>query len=288
MSASLTVLITGAASGIGRATAERFLAAGSDVVAADCNTAAGEQLAEEWADTHIAGKFDFIRADVSREEDVEAAVNRTVQRFGRIDCMVNNAGIGGAFGPITEIDVAYWDYTFGVLVRGVFLGIKHAARQMGRQGGGGTIINTASIAGLSGGAGPQAYSAAKAAVINLGRAAAIELAEQRIRVNTVCPGVIRTPLAEAGKRDLDTAMAGVQPWPEIGRPGHVASVIEFLASDAAEFITGEAIVVDGGLMAGGPRLGDLIGGNPALRGLTGVNRGSTGERSLARKVAQDQ
>jgi len=179
--------------------------------------------------------------------------------------------------------VADWDHTFAVLVRGVFLGIKHGARVMKAQGGG-SIVNTGSIAGISGGSGPQAYSAAKAAVLNLTRAAALELAPLRIRVNSVSPGVVRTPLAESGGRDVVAAMADIQPWPDPGQPDHIASVMEFLAGEGAAFVTGENIVVDGGLLAGGARLDDRIGGNPAARGLVGVNRGSTGERHSVRRL----
>jgi NAD(P)-dependent dehydrogenase (short-subunit alcohol dehydrogenase family) len=281
-----TAIITGAASGIGRATTERFLASGWNVVAADFNAPAGEALVAAWADRHRGepAQVEFVKVDVSCEAEVEAAVRRALEVFGRLDCVVNNAGIGGAFGPVTDIAVEDWDYTFAVLVRGVFLGTKHGARAFKAQGGGGAIVNTASIAGLVGGVGPQAYSAAKAAVINFGQVAAVELAQHRIRVNTVSPGIIRTPLAESGNRDIASAMAGVQPWPEIGRPEHVAAVIEFLAGDQASFITGENVTVDGGLMAGGPRLGDMIGGNPAHRGLVGVNRGSTGLGHTARRV----
>jgi NAD(P)-dependent dehydrogenase (short-subunit alcohol dehydrogenase family) len=281
-----TALVTGGASGIGRATAERLLASGWNVVVADYHAAAGEALLAAWSD-RWAGReprLAFVTADVSREGDVEAAVARAVETFGGLDCVVNNAGVGGAFGPVTEIAVEDWDYTFAVLVRGVFLGTKHGARVMKTQGRGGAIVNLASIAGLVGGLGPQAYSAAKAAVVNFGRVVAVELAQHRIRVNTVSPGIIRTPLAESGRRDLDAAMQGVQPWPDVGCPDDVAAVIEFLAGDGARFVTGENVAVDGGLMAGGPRLGDLIGGNPALRGLVGVNRGSTGLGHTARRV----
>jgi NAD(P)-dependent dehydrogenase (short-subunit alcohol dehydrogenase family) len=256
------------------------------VVVADFNAAVGEALLSQWAerDRRAASRVEFIRTDVAREADVEAAVHRTVERFGRIDCIVNNAGVGGAFGAITEIDVDDWDYTFAVLVRGVFLGTKHAARAMKAQDTGGSIINTGSIAGVGGGAGPQAYSAAKAAVIHFTRVTAVELAPYRIRVNSVSPGVIRTPLVETGKRDVEAAVAPIQPWPELGSPDHVARVIEFLAGDGARFITGENIAVDGGLTAAGVRLGDSLGLNPAARGLAGVNRGTTGQGHTVRRT----
>jgi NAD(P)-dependent dehydrogenase (short-subunit alcohol dehydrogenase family) len=278
-----SVLVTGAASGIGRATVEHLLELGCHVVAADLNGRAGAELVDSHAQGPAAGRLEFAQADVSREQDVEAAVRLAVERGGRLDCIVNNAGVGGAFGPITDIEVDDWDYTFDVLVRGTFLGIKHGARAMKAQRGGGSIVNTASIAGLSAGAGPQAYSAAKAAVINLGRVAAVELAPALIRVNTVCPGIVPTPLLGAPLDDVDAVLADVQPWPERGQPKHLAEVIAFLASDAARLVTGETITVDGGITAAGPRLHDSLGGNPGLRGLVGVNRGTTGQRSIVRR-----
>ncbi len=145
--------------------------------------------------------------DVSIEPDVEALVALAVESFGRLDVMFNNAGIGGAFGPITELEVDDWDATFAVNTRSVFLGIKYAARVMIAQGDGGSIINTASVAGLSGGGGPQAYSAAKAAVINLTQSAAVELAPHRIRVNAICPGAVYTDLLHRGDPKRPTSGA---------------------------------------------------------------------------------
>jgi NAD(P)-dependent dehydrogenase (short-subunit alcohol dehydrogenase family) len=278
-----TALITGGASGIGRATVERLLAGGWSVVAADFNETNGKAALAAWETRH-RGRVAFVRADVSREPDVEAAVRRAVETFGGLDFVFNNAGVGGAFGPVTELEVADWDYTFAVLVRGVFLGTKHAARAMQAQGRGGVIVNTGSVAGLAGGGGPQAYSAAKAAVIHFTRMVAAELAPHRIRVNSISPGVIHTPLVDTGKRDVNAAIAGIQPWAEVGQPDDIARVVEFLAGDGARFITGENVVIDGGLMAAGVRLEDRLGGNPGLRGKAGVNRGTTGEAHAVRRV----
>jgi len=283
----MTALVTGAASGIGRATAERFLAEGWSVAAADVNIQTAQAQVNRWTEGGIdPARIEVLRADVSREADVEATVAATLERFGQLDCMVNNAGVAGAFGPVTEVEAEDWDYTFAIVMRGVFLGTKHAARAMKAQGRGGVIVNLGSVSGVTGGTGPHAYSAAKAGVINFGRTAAIELAPFRIRVNTVSPGIIQTPLTETGRRDIAAGVAGVQPWPDVGRPEQIASVIHFLASDGAGFMTGENVVVDGGLMATGPRLGDRIGGDPASRGLAGVNRGSTGEPHKVRKLDQ--
>jgi NAD(P)-dependent dehydrogenase (short-subunit alcohol dehydrogenase family) len=185
-------VVTGGASGIGRATALRFLAAGARVVVGDLNAANGQALVDEVGDTD---RLQFVRTDVADEDAVEELIATAVDRFGGLDVLFNNAGVGGAFGPITEISVADWDRTFAVLTRSVFLGTKHGARVMIEQGRGGSIINTASVAGLGGGGGPQAYSAAKAAVVNLTLTTAVELAAHRIRVNAICPGLIYTPLA---------------------------------------------------------------------------------------------
>lgn len=272
-------LITGGASGIGLASAARLIADGWRVLLVDLNRETGERAAAE-----LGGSARFVSGDVSRESDVADAVSACVGAFGRLDCVVNNAGVGGAFGALTDIEVADWDYTFAVLVRGVFLGIKHGARAMRAAGRGGSIVNTASIAAFSGGAGPQAYSAAKAAVLNLGRVAAAELAADRIRVNTVCPGVIVTPLLGARLETTRTVMHDAQPWPDLGSPEDVAEVIVFLASDAARFVTGEEITVDGGLRAAGPRVHAAYGGDKAsARGLTGLNRGTTGLPPLIRR-----
>lgn len=278
-------LVTGGASGIGRATVRFLLRDGFGVLVADVNPTVGERLLTDLAGEAGPDRLRFVPADVSSEPDVQRAVTATVETFGALDCVVNNAGVGGAFGKLTEIDVEDWDYTFAVLVRGVFLGIKHGARVMRERGSGGSIVNTASIAGFSAGAGPQAYSAAKAAVINLGRVAAAELAADRIRVNTVCPGVIATPLLGPASPDADAALHRAQPWPDPGQPEDVAEVIAFLASDAARFVTGEQITVDGGTRAAGPRLQDAYGGDPAARGLVGVNRGTTGQPPIIRRRA---
>jgi NAD(P)-dependent dehydrogenase (short-subunit alcohol dehydrogenase family) len=272
-------LVTGGASGIGRAAAARLLADGWRVVLADLNVENGVRVAAALGDD-----VRFVRTDVAEEHDVAAAVATCVESFGRIDCVVNNAGVGGAFGALTEIEVADWDYTFAVLVRSVFLGIKHGARAMQAAGHGGSIVNTASVAAFSAGAGPQAYSAAKAAVVNLGRVAAAELGARRIRVNTVCPGVVATPLVGSDLDAVHAVMTEAQPWPDLGRPEDVAEVIAFLASEAARFVTGEEIVVDGGLRAAGPRIHAAYGGEPRLRGLVGVSRGSTGAHPDVRRI----
>ena len=280
-------VVTGGASGMGRATVLRFLSEGARVVIVDANEQTGAETVELARGQGHGDSVRFQRADVSSEDDVEAAIQRALADFGRVDVVFNNAGIGGAIGPITETSVEDWDFTLAVLLRSVFLGIKHGARAMKEQGVSGSIINTASVAGLSGGAGPHAYSAAKAGVINLTRSAANELGADRIRVNAICPGGILTPLVHRGFPDaarghLDT----LQPWPRAGEGEDIAGAALFLASDDSEFITGEALVVDGGLTAAGPSAGR----GPMSRredspfaGIVGVDRGSTGEEMIVRK-----
>lgn len=279
-------VITGGASGMGKATALRFLAEGARVVIADYNADTGTAALDE---ARAAGHGDavaFQRCDVAREADVAATLELAVERFGRLDVVFNNAGVGGAIGPLTETTVEDWDYTMDVLAKGVFLGIKHAARIMRRQGQGGSIINTASIAALSGDGGPLVYSAAKAAVVNMTRSAAVELAADRIRVNAICPGFIATPLAEAGRPEQTRErFAAAQPWPDYGRGEHIAGAALFLASRDAEFVTGEALVVDGGLTAAGPELSKKFphtSGRHARR--SGITKGSTGEAPVLRNL----
>jgi NAD(P)-dependent dehydrogenase (short-subunit alcohol dehydrogenase family) len=273
---------------MGRGTVERFLEEGAAVVVADVNLARGEELMAERRNRGDADRVRFTRADVADEGDVAALVGLAVEVFGRLDVMFNNAGIGGAFGPITELEVDAWDETFAIDVRSVFLGIKHAARAMIGAGRGGSIINTASIAGLTAGAGPQAYSAAKAAVANLSQSAALELAPHRIRVNAICPGVIYTPLMHLGdEAAADEWVSRLQPWPGRGEPRHIAGAALWLASDDSEFVTGQNIVVDGGLLAAGPRVVEQAHMMKDLNQIVGFAYGTTGRRPRVRRLAAD-
>ena len=275
-----TVLITGGASGIGRATAELFLARGWKVAIADLNEETATKMLEE---VDAGDALGFIRTDVRDEAQIVAAVTYVRERFGAIGCMCNNAGLGGAFGPLTEIEAEDWDFTFEVLVRGPFLGIKHAARAMREQGLGGSIVNTGSTGALGAGLSPQAYTTAKSAIFGLTRAAAIELADDRIRVNTVNPGTIATPLTSPTyDMELGKAFQKALPWPDQGLPEDIARAIFFFADQDSGFITGEMINVDGGMIANGP----MAGLAPAVGGPTsvvGVNRGMTGEKSEVRR-----
>ncbi len=279
-------VITGGASGMGLATVVRFLSEGASVVIADYNAETGEAAVEEANGNGFKGKVSFLKTDVAVESDIEAMMQTALNQYGGLDIVFNNAGVGGAIGPLTETSVSDWDYTFDVLAKGVFLGIKHAARVMKANGTGGSIINTASIAGLSGDGGPLVYSAAKAAVISLSQSAAVELGADRIRVNAICPGFIVTPLADGGREEATKiAFAKSQPWPDYGRGEHIAGAALFLASDDAEFITGEAIVVDGGLTAAGPELSRKFPRSSSRNArVSGVTKGSTGEVPEIRRL----
>lgn len=283
--AKKVAVITGGGNGIGRATALRFLDEGAAVVIADLNeTTGGETMALAEKAGHGA-RTRFARADVAVEADVKAAVDLAVSAFGRLDCIFNNAGVAGAFGPIDHLEAEDWDYTFDVLVRGVYLGMKHAARVLKKQSEGGSMINTASVAGLSGGDGPQAYSAAKAAVVNLSRAVAVELAPHRIRVNSICPGAILTPLVHRGNPEsAGELLRKLQPWPEAGLPEHIAAAALFLASEDSVFVTGHALVVDGGLTAAGGNAVRELGFAEAALLATGVDKGSTGQDPVVRTI----
>jgi NAD(P)-dependent dehydrogenase (short-subunit alcohol dehydrogenase family) len=281
-------VITGGAGGMGLSTAMRFLAEGARVVIADFNTANGEAALAQAREQGLGEAARFIRTDVAREADVKAMIECAMDEFGRLDIIFNNAGVGGAIGPVWELEEEEWDYTFDVLVKGVFFGIKHGTRALRQQQQGGSIINTASIAGISGGCGPLAYSAAKAAVINLSKAAAGQLAPDRIRVNAICPGFILTGLTRSERQTLEEAgrhLDGMQPWPDHGKGDDIAGTALFLASDDARFVSGEAIVVDGALTAIGPDLWQRFGiPREAQMEKARINRGTTGEGNRTRTL----
>ncbi|WP_293677514.1 SDR family NAD(P)-dependent oxidoreductase [uncultured Phenylobacterium sp.] len=243
-------VITGAASGMGRAAAILFASKGANVVLADLNTKGGEDVA---AEASAGGaRCVFQRTDVSEEADVEALIGRAISEFGKLDILFNNAGIGGAVGPLEDISVEDWDKTQDVCLRGVFLGIKHAIAPM-RANGSGSIISTASIAGIDGFNGLHAYCAAKAGVVNLTRSASLQLACDFIRVNCIAPGGVSTPIVwngSANKEMTEGFLINAQPMPQVGQPLDIANAALFLASDAASFITGHTLVVDGGATAG--------------------------------------
>lgn len=249
-------IITGGASGIGRASALSFLDQGAKVIIGDLNNDKADETLALAAEKGHAKKILYLRSDVSREEDIQALVALAMGHFGGLDCMFNNAGVGGAMGPITETSVEDWDRTGAMMLRSVFLGIKHGGRAMQKQGRGGSIINTASTAGLNAGSGPAAYSAAKAGVVNLTQSAAVELAPTFIRVNSIAPGGIYTPMIRAATNELEmhAFMKGRLPWPKVGHPEDIANAAIYLASNESAFCTGTTLVIDGGLLAWGPGL----------------------------------
>jgi NAD(P)-dependent dehydrogenase (short-subunit alcohol dehydrogenase family) len=244
-------VITGGACGIGRGTARRFAEEGASVVVADLQAGPGEALAGE-----LGAGARFIRTDVTREEDVAAAVDLAVREFGRLDCMVNNAGIVGAIGPIKDTSAQAWDATIAVLLRGVFLGMKHAARVMIPQRTG-SIISLSSTAGVTGGLGSHAYTAAKHAVVGLTKSVASELGQHHIRVNAVAPGNIVTPMtadvvtSDPGNLEVtEEAIKSMSPLGIAGLPVDIANALLFLASDEARYISGHTLVVDAGQTTG--------------------------------------
>jgi NAD(P)-dependent dehydrogenase (short-subunit alcohol dehydrogenase family) len=248
-------VITGGASGIGKASVQRFVAEGARVVIADIMDERGQALANELGEHAI-----YLHVDVSQEDDVKAAVDHAIERFGRLDCMFNNAGIGGASGPIDLIPAIGFDITVAVLFRSVFFGMKHAAPVMKAQGSG-SIISTASVAGLRTGFGGHFYSACKAAVIHMTRSVAAELGPFGIRVNSICPGGIVTSIfgrglgldqkgAEGLYPKLEQIFQGSQSIRRAGLPQDIASAAVWLASDDASFVSGVAIPVDGAIPDG--------------------------------------
>ena len=274
-------VVTGGASGIGRASTLRLLAEGARVLFADLNEAsAAETLAAAAAAGH-ADRVAFERGDVTEDATVARVMDAAAERWGGLDIAFLNAGVGGAFGPIADTSVEEWDATFVFLVRSVFLGIKHAARHM-RRGGGGSIVATASVAGISGGGGSHAYSAAKAAVVNLVRSTSIELAPDRVRVNAIAPGLIETPLVHGGDPARLPDVSERQPWPDRGQPDDIAGALLYLASDDARFTTGVTLIVDGGVTANGANIWGLGADSRLYRG-AGLNRGTTGLPSEVRE-----
>ncbi len=251
-------VITGAASGIGEGTARLFAAEGATVVLADLDSGRGERLATELGDS-----VRFLAADVAREGDVERAVTTSVEVFGGLDIMYDNAGVPGSTGGILDIDVATWDRTIAVHLRGVFLGIQAAGRVMRAQGHG-SIISTSSVADRRANMAGHDYSAAKAAITHLTETAANELGEDGIRVNAVCPGAIATSIfgraagldGETAQRTVGfmaAALGDVAPIRRVGLPADIAEAVLWLGSDASSFVTGQAIAVDGGILTGALR-----------------------------------
>ena len=245
------VLITGALTGIGRATAMAFAAAGADVVVAGRREADGKMIEKELRE--LGAEAEFVKVDVRHEPELQSLVDETVRRFGRLDVAVNNAGTDGAKGPVTSQTPETYASTFETNVLGVLLSMKHELRVMLPQGKG-SIINVSSVLGHEGVAGHALYVASKHAVEGLTKSAALEVAGTGVRVNLVAPGPVDTGMLNrfTGTPEAKTALASGVPIGRIGQPGEVAAAVEFLASDKASFITGHSLLVDGGKLAGRP------------------------------------
>jgi NAD(P)-dependent dehydrogenase (short-subunit alcohol dehydrogenase family) len=267
-------VVTGGANGIGRAVAEAFVRSGAAVVVGDIDSHRGAELAATCPES-IA----FHHTDVTREADIEALVAAAVDTFGRIDIMVNNAGALGEQGRLLQVDADAFDRTSDLLLRSVLLGHKHAGRHMKSQGTGGSIVSMSSIATTLAGIGSVSYSAAKAGIEQIARAAARELGRYAIRSNVIAPGIVMTPIfaqatglaPEQHGEFLDrlaTRLSAVHPLGRIGTPRDIADAAVFLASDRSGFITGQSLVVDGGLTSSwGHDLAVIV--PEVLRGMTG-------------------
>jgi len=244
-------IVTGGASGIGRATAELFVAEGARVVIADVDTDAGEDLARALGDAAA-----FLRTDVSDADQIQALVDFAIAHFGGLHVMFNNAGIPSTFDRLLKNDFSDFSRVIGVNLFGVMLGTQRAARHMAAHGGG-SIINTSSIAALSGGAGPITYRVSKAAVVQFSRSAAIDLADDGIRVNCIAPGHIATGITNY---DMGPVIKLTQPLQRHGGPDDVANAVLYLAGDRSAQVTGIVLPIDGGTTAGPPvsQLRDLL------------------------------
>lgn len=259
-------VITGGASGIGRATVELFEREGARVILADLQADRGEAIAQG------SPNIRFVKTDVTSEADIEAMIAAALEEFGRLDILFNNAGTAEPDAEIEYIKADAFDRTMNLHVRAALLGIKHAIPVMRKQGGG-AIVSTSSVAGIGTSFGPMLYSMAKATIIHMTKLAAVRLAAEKIRVNCVNPGMITTAVfgramglsqdeAEAKYDTLRQISAFAQPLPVGGEGSDIAEAVLYLASDAARFVTGQALVVDGGLTAGTPP--DPEGGNQKM------------------------
>ena len=248
-----TAIVTGGASGLGEATCRLMVAEGARVVVADIQDDKGEAVAAAIGDAAI-----YRHLDVTSEDAIAAVVDETIERWGRLDCMFNNAGIVGSVGPIDETPLDEWQFSIDVLLKSVFLGSKHAARVMKPQGSG-VILATSSVAGVQGGLGPHAYNMAKTAVVRFTKNLAAELASFGVRANAIAPGKINTPMnadvlfGDPDALEKSLAYFSTAGTPLKGRAGladDIAEAATWLASDRSGFVTGQTLVVDGGLTTG--------------------------------------
>jgi NAD(P)-dependent dehydrogenase (short-subunit alcohol dehydrogenase family) len=243
-------IVTGGTSGIGRDAAVLFAKVGAKVVVAGRREAEGKETID--LIRAAGGDGLFVKTDVSRAADVRALVQKTVEKFGRLDVAFNNAGIEGSWSPIAEQSEEDWDSTIDINLKGVWLCLKYEIQQMLKQGGGGAIVNMASVAGFIGSAGAATYCASKHGVMALTKSAALETARSGIRVNVVCPAVIETPMGERlwGAPEAKKFALGLHPIGRFGRPEEIADAVVWMCSDGASFMTGQSLVLDGGFLAG--------------------------------------
>jgi NAD(P)-dependent dehydrogenase (short-subunit alcohol dehydrogenase family) len=243
-------IVTGGTSGIGRDAAVLFAKAGAKVVVAGRREVEGKETIDRVR--AAGGDGLFVKTDVSQAAEVHALVQKTVEKFGRLDVAFNNAGIEGSWIPIAEQSEEDWDRTIDINLKGTWLCLKYEIRQMLKQGGGGAIVNMASVTGLIGSAGAATYCASKHGVMGLTKAAALENARSGIRVNVVCPAVIETPMGERlfGEPEIRKYALGLHPIGRLGTPMEVAEAVVWMCSDRASFMTGQSLVLDGGFLAG--------------------------------------
>jgi NAD(P)-dependent dehydrogenase (short-subunit alcohol dehydrogenase family) len=243
-------VVTGGTSGIGRDAALLFAKAGAKVVVAGRRELEGNETID--LIRSAGGEGLFVKTDVSQAGEVQALMQKTVDKFGRLDLAFNNAGIEGKWIPITEQAEEDWDRVIDINLKGVWLCLKHEIQQMLKQGSGGAIVNMASVAGLMGSAGAGTYCASKHGVIGLTKTAALEYARSGIRVNVVCPAVIETAMAERifGEPEVNKRILGMHPIGRFGTPMEIAEAVVWMCSSKASFMTGQSLVLDGGFLAG--------------------------------------
>jgi NAD(P)-dependent dehydrogenase (short-subunit alcohol dehydrogenase family) len=243
------VIVTGGASGIGASTSIAFAKEGSVVVVADIQDSKGKEIVNQIQNED--GRAIYINCDVSSENDVKNLIYKTIEKFGRLDCAFNNAGIEGESADTMSCSNENWNNIMNINLKGVWLCMKYQIPEMLKNGGG-TIVNCSSIAGVVGFAGSPAYTASKHGVIGLTQSAALEFATKNIRINAICPGVIQTPMIERythGEKEAANALKLSEPIGRVGFPHEIAQAALWLCSEASSFVTGHPLVVDGGWVA---------------------------------------